>query len=85
MLGDVDAMGRIGRAGAARDEAHARPARQSTHRRRHHRRARFLPADRDRDAGIIKRIEGREIGFAGNAEHPVDALGDQLIDENLPA
>ena len=52
---------------------------------RHHRRARLLPADRDLDAGIVERIERREIGFARHAIDPLDALLDELVDEDLAA
>ena len=58
----------------------SRPARQ-----RHHRRARLLSADRDLDGRIVERVERGEIGFAGHAIEALDALSDELIDENLPA
>ena len=85
VLGDMDAVGRVGRAGAAGDEADPGPAGEASGRQRHHRRARLLPADRDLDARIVKRVERGEIGLAGHAIDALDALRDQLIHENLPA
>ena len=50
---------------------------------RHHRGAAFIAADRDLDAAVVKRVQHREIGFAGHAEDMADALGDQLFDQHL--
>ena len=33
----------------------------------------------------MHRVERREIGLAGDAKDALDPLGDELIDENLPA
>ena len=85
VFGDVDAVGGVGGSRPARDEADSRPVCQPPRRQRHHRRARLLPADRDLDAGIIERIERREIGFARHAIDPPDALFDELVDKNLAA
>ncbi len=46
---------------------------------------RLLPADRQLDRRVIHRVERGEIGLAGDAKDPLDPLGDELIDENLPA
>ena len=85
MLRDVNPMRRVGRAGAPRHEADARPPGQAPLGQRHHRRARFLPAHRHVDRGIVHGVEGGEVGFAGNAVNALDPLDDELIDENLSA
>ena len=36
-------------------------------------------------AASMQRVERGEIGFARDAIDPLDALGDELVDENLPA
>ncbi len=61
VFGDMHAMGGVGRARPPRDEADPRPAGQPTLRQRHHRRARLLPADRQRQRGVAHRVEGREV------------------------
>ena len=85
MLRDMHAMGRIGRAGPAGHEADPRAIDQLGVRDRHHRGPRLLPADRDRQGGVMHRVERREIGFAGHAEDVLCALRDELVDEDLAA
>ena len=85
VLGDVDAMGGVGRARPPGDEANSGPAGEPPLGQRHDRRAALLPADRQLDRSVIHRVERREIGLAGDAKDPLDPLGDELIDQNLAA
>ena len=85
VLGDMDRMGGVHRARSACHEGDARPPGQAAGCFRHQRRARFLPRDGELDRDIMQRVEHGEIGFAGHAEHMLDALRHELIDENLPA
>ncbi len=74
---------RIGGAGAAGDEADAGPAGHLADRLGHHRGAGLLPADRDGDIAVMKRVEHREIALAGHAKDMLHAVDAQLIDQNL--
>ena len=85
VLGDVDAVRGVGRAGAAGDETHPRPAGQAALGQRHHRRPRLLAADDDLDRGIVHGVKRGKIRFARNAIDSLDPLGPELVDENLPA
>ncbi len=80
----MDAVGGVGRAGSAGDEAHPRPPGEPPLGQRHHRRARLLPADGDRDRSVVQRVERGKVGFARHAIDALDPLGDELIDEDLP-
>ena len=53
------------------------------HRLGHHRGAALLPANGDGNIAVVKRIDRSEIAFAGHAEHVLDAVNAQLIDQNL--
>ena len=72
----------VGRAGPAGDEADAGPAGQLAVGLRHHRGAALLAADRDGDRRVVQRVEDREVALAGHAEEMVDAVHDELVDEN---
>ena len=85
VLGDMQPMRGVGRAGAAGDEADSWPPGQAPFGQRHHRRARLLPADGQFDRRVVHGVEGGEVGFAGNAIDPLDPLRDELVDENLSA
>ena len=85
MLGDMDAMRGVGRARPARHEADSRPPGQPPLGQRHHRRAGFLAADRHLDARIVERVERCEEKLTGNAVDALNALNDELIDENPSA
>ena len=52
---------------------------------RHHGRAALLPADGDGDVGVVQRVEHREKAFARHAEQVLDAVDDQLVDQDLAA
>ncbi|MGC0388810.1 hypothetical protein ACVIU7_003897 [Bradyrhizobium liaoningense] len=80
---DVDAVAGIGRAGAAGDEADAGAAGQLAIGFRHHRSAAFGPAYHDVDRAVMQRIERRQIALARHAGDALDALGDELIDQDL--
>ena len=81
----VDADRRIGRAGAARDEADPGLAGELLVALRHVRGAAVLARDDepDRVARVVERVEHREITLAGNAERGVDAVDLEAVDENL--
>ena len=85
VLGDMNAMRRVGRAGAAGDEADPRPSGEPPLGQRHHRRARFLPAHGHFDRRVVHGVEGGEERFAWNAVDALDPLRDELVDENLSA
>jgi hypothetical protein len=52
----------------------------------HHGRAALLAADDQLDvAGVVERVEHRQIALAGDGEHPVDTVEPQLLDQDLGA
>ncbi|MNO06135.1 hypothetical protein D3C81_2277830 [compost metagenome] len=51
----------------------------------HHGRAAFLAAHRDLDIGIVQAVQHRQIAFAGDTKDMFDAMGDQLVDQNVTA
>ena len=84
VLGDMDAVGRVGRAGPARDEADSRAVRSAA------RSAIAIiaaPASWRQtvtvDGGVVQRVERGEVGFAGHAVDVLDALRDELVDQKL--
>ena len=83
LAGNVDAGRGIGGARAAGDETNAGTAGRLAHGLGHHRRPTFLPAYGDGNVTVAKRIDGGEITFARYAEHMLDAVNAQLIDQNL--
>ena len=85
VLGDMKPVRRVGRAGTAGDEADPGPSGEPPLSQRHDRRARLLPADGQFDRRVVHGVEGGEIGFARNAIDPLDALRDELVDEDLSA
>ena len=74
LTGDVDASRGVGGAGAAGDEADARPAGKPAFAVGHHRGAAFLPAHDRVDRQIMESVEDRQIGFAGHAKDALDAI-----------
>ena len=83
----VDADARIGRPGAAGDEADAGPPGQLAVGFRHIGRAALLAAGDDADpvAQVEQSIEGRDIALSRNAEDCVDAMGEQRVGQDLAA
>ena len=53
------------------------------HRLRHHRGAALLPAYGNGNIAVMKRVDRGQIAFARHAEHMLDAVNAQLIDQNL--
>ena len=82
---DVDAGRGVRGARPARDEADAGAAGELAVGLRHHRRAALLAADRDGDRGVVQRVEHGEVALARHAEEMVDAVHDELVDEDLSA
>src|SRR5271167_834217 len=85
MLRDMHAMGRVGRAGPAGHKADPRAIDEPGVGDRHHRGPRLLPADRDRQGGVMHRVERGQVRFAGHTEDMLGALRDELVDEDLAA
>ncbi len=83
MLRDMHAGVSVGGAWAPRDEAYAGPARRLAIGVGHHRGAALVAADGDVDVAFVAGVERREIALARNAEYMIDAVHDQLIDQNL--
>ena len=82
----MDSARRIGGAGGAGDEAHARLPGQLAVGVGHHRRAAFMAADDELDfRDVVKGVEGRKVAFAGDAKDPLNAVGPETLDQNLPA
>ncbi len=83
---DVQAGAGVAGAGAARDEAHARPPGELAVSLGHDGGAAFLAAGDEADGvGVVHRIERREIAFAGHAEHRVGAVDLELVDQDFGA
>ena len=85
MFGDMDAMCRVGRARPARNEAYSRSPCQSPYGQGRHRRPGLLTADYHLNCGVVQSVECGQIGFARYTVDVVDALNDELVDENLAA
>ena len=83
----MDADRGVGGAGSAGDEADAGLAGELAVALRHVGGAAFLPAGDDADAALraVQRIERREIALARHAEHVIDAVDQQLVDQDLAA
>src|ERR1700753_3457012 len=81
----MKAVGRVGRAGAAGHETNAGPSRQGGARRRHHGRAGFLATYGDFEIGVMKSVQNGKVRFAGHAEDMLDALTDELVDQDAAA
>ena len=71
--------------GPARHEADAGAAGELAVGLRHHRRAALLAADGDVDRGVVQRVEHGEVALARHAEEVIDAVDDELVDEDLAA
>ncbi len=85
VLGDMDAVRRVGRAWTACDEANPRSPGQATLCQRRHRRPGLLTAYHDLDGRVVHCVERRQVGFARNAVNLRNGLNDELIDEKLAA
>jgi hypothetical protein len=85
LVRDVHAGRRVGGTGAARDEADAGLAGELALRLGHHGRAAFLAAHGHVDGRVVQRVEHGQKAFAGHAEELLDAVGDELVDQDLAA
>jgi hypothetical protein len=75
---------RVARAGAAADADDAGPPGEPRVGDRHEACAGFVPAGDGVDVGAsVERVEQAEIALAGHAEQPVDAVGDESVDDQL--
>ena len=83
LRGRVDADGSVRRTGRARDEADAGLARQLPVPLRHVRRARLVAGDDEPDRCVAERVEDGDVALARDAERRVDAVHNQLVDEDL--
>src|SRR6185503_5056595 len=82
---DVQAGRSVGGAGTARHERDAGPAGELADGFRHHHGAALLAAHGHGNIAVMERVERGEITFARHAEHVVDAVGNELIDQHLAA
>ncbi len=80
-------MAALRRSGPARDEYDPGPAGELAVRLAHVRGASFLTANDQAQAlaHVIECVEHSKIAFAGNAEREVDALGQEVVDEDAAA
>ena len=87
LIGRVHADARVGRARTARNETDARPASEFAVGFGHVGGAAFLPAHDEADllARVIERVEHGEVALARHAVGGVDAVDEELIDEDLCA
>ena len=87
LIGRVHADARVGRARTARNETDARPASEFAVGFGHVGGAAFLPAHDEADllARVIERVEYGEVALARHAVGSVDAMDEELIDEDLCA
>jgi hypothetical protein len=85
LIRGVHADRSVGRARAARDEAHAGAAFDLAGGFRHEGRAAFLPVDHEADllAVLVEAVEHGEVALAGNAEGVGDALRHQALDDEV--
>ena len=83
----MNADRRVRRAGAAGDEGDAGLAGQLGIRICHEGRARFVPVNDQLDhlARVVERVEHADVALSGHAERVVDALDQQLVDEDAGA
>ena len=70
------------RAGRPSDEADSRTAGQLSVRLGHVRRAGLVPRDDEADGSVAESVEDRDVALARNAECCVDAVDDELVDED---
>ncbi len=85
LAADMEAGRGVGSAGTARDHDDTRPSGELAPGLGGHGGAAFLPADGDRDVGVVERVEQRQIAFAGNAEDAFHAVQHQRIGEEARA
>ena len=81
LKGRVHTTRRVRRARPARDHADAGLAGELAVRVRHVRRADLVPADDEPDRCVVQGVEDGQVAFAGHAECRVDAVHDELIDQ----
>jgi hypothetical protein len=67
--------------GPRRHKADARPSGDLADGFRHHRRTTLMAADGNKNAAVAQCIQHRKEAFAGNAEHVLDAVDDELLDQ----
>src|SRR6516165_7384276 len=79
---DVKAGRGVGCPGATGDETDPGPPRCLAGGLRHHRGTALLPADREREIAVVKRVEHGEITLARHAEHVCHAVNAELVDQN---
>ena len=87
LRGVVETDRRVAGTRPARDDDDARPSGELAVGFRHVRGTAFVPAGdrRDRVARVVEGVESGEIALAGHAEHGVDAVDSQRVDQDLAA
>jgi hypothetical protein len=84
LLGDVHGDGGVRRTGAAADEGDAGPAGDLGVAYRHEPGAALVPAYDGLDGvAVMQGIQRREVAFARDAEHAVDAVGGETVNEKV--
>ena len=78
----VDAGGGVRRPGRPRDETDAGPPGQLAVRLRHVRSACLVPRDDEADRSVPQSVQDRDVALTRNAEGSVDAVDDELVDED---
>ena len=81
----MDADGRMGRAGAAGDDADARATGELAVRLGHVRGGRLVPAGDQPDRCVVEPVEDVEETLARDAVGKLGAVHDELVDEQLAA
>ena len=77
--------GGVRRPRASRDHADARPARELAVGVGHVGGADLVTAGDEPDRRVVERVEHGEVALAGHAERQLDAVDDELVDEELTA
>ncbi len=84
LLGDVHGNRGVGGARSAADEGDARPTGQLGIADRRESRSALMPADDRLDGvAVVQGVERGQVAFTRHAEHPVDAVRGQAIDEKI--
>ena len=85
LVGGVDPTRRVRRSGASRDHADSGAARELPVRVGHVCGTHFVAARDEADRCVVERVEHGQVALTRNTERNVDAVDDELVDDELPA
>ena len=85
LVSGVDSARGMRRPGAARDHADSGTARELPVRVGHVGGTHFVAARDEADRRVVERIEYGQVALTRHAERDVDAVDDELVDDELPA